>query len=101
MKLNQRKNTHVIVDRNHISVQYFFTKDDVGGQEPGARKVWAVIKFSHPDTKQLERIKAQEPQSLLDAPDKEIQQFIEKEVECFFKHCDEETEARMHQWSSK
>jgi hypothetical protein len=93
MKLNQRRSAHVIADNKYIAVEYSFTKDDVGGQQPGPRKLWAVIKFTNPQTRSVERLRVEEPQSLLEASDKEILAYIEREIECFFRHCDEETEA--------
>jgi hypothetical protein len=90
MKLNQRKSTHIIADHKSIAVEYCFTKEDVNGQEPGARRIWAIIKFKNPETKHHERLRVAEHQSILEAPEKEILSFIEKEVECFFKHCDED-----------
>jgi len=92
MKLNQRKSTHVIADSKVIAVQYCFTKDDVGGQSPGSRKVWVIIKFTNPETKHHELLRIEEPQDILEAGEKEIHEFIEREVECFFKHCDEDAQ---------
>ena len=90
MKLNQRKSTHVVADNRYIAVEYCFTKDDVCGQQPGARKVWVIIKLTNPETRQHECLRVQEPHDILEASEKEIQAFIKREVECFFKHCDEE-----------
>lgn len=83
----------MIVNEKTIPVQYYFTKDDVIGKQPGARNVWVVIKFTHPESKQQERIIVTEPQSILESTEKEVHAFIEREVECFFKHCDEEMKA--------
>lgn len=83
---------HVIADNKHIAVEYCFTKDDVGGKQPAAKKVWAVIKFQNPKTKSVERLRVAEPQSILEASEKEILSFIEHEVECYFRHCDEDAE---------
>jgi hypothetical protein len=92
MKLNQKKNTHVIVDGSCISVQYYMTMDDVAGQQPAPYKIWVIINFAHPQTKSIQRLRVEEPQDLIEATDAELQSFIESEIECFFRHCDEENE---------
>lgn len=92
MKLNQRKSTHVIVNNTPIAVQYCFTKDDVAGQAPGSRRLWAIISFTHPGSRQLVRMRVSEPQSILEATEKEMLEFVEREVECYINHCDDDHE---------
>lgn len=92
MKLNQKKNTHVIIGGSCISVQYYMTLDNICDQQPQTGKVWVVINFAHPHTRSVERIKVEEPQDIIEASDKEILSFVEREIECFFRHCDEENE---------
>lgn len=89
MRLNYKKSTHVVVDHCSIAVQYCFTKDDIQGQPPGHRKVWAVINFCNPETKVPVRLRVSEPQSILDASHAEIEKFIESEIDCYLHHCDE------------
>ena len=90
MRLNYKKSTHIVVNDTSIAVQYFFTKDDVCDQPPGSRKVWAVINFRHPHNHGLVRLRVAEPQSILDANHNEVETFVEREVECYINHCDED-----------
>lgn len=88
MKLNETKVTYVEADKKHVHVEYCFTKntkEDVAPDE----KVWALISFIHPETRQKERLRITEPEDILTSSEQDIHEFVEKEVECFLKDCRE------------
>ena len=89
MKLNESQVTYVEVQKKHIHVEYCFTKDPVKGKTAPQQKIWALISFIHPETRHMERLKVAEPADILNSPEEEIHEFVEKEVECFLKHCRE------------
>jgi hypothetical protein len=89
MKLNESRVTYVEANKKHVHVEYCFTKDAAKGKPAPEKKVWAMISFIHPETKQKERLKVAEPQDILKSSEEEIHEFVEKEVECFLKHCRE------------
>ncbi len=88
MKLNETRVTYVEANKKHVHVEYCFTKGSVKGK-PAQQKVWALISFIHPETKHKERLKVSEPQDILKSSEDEIHEFVEREVECFLKHCRE------------
>ncbi len=90
MKLNETRVTFVEANKKHVHVEYCFTKNTKKGVAPD-NKVWAMISFIHPETRQKERLKVTEPQDILKSSEEEIHEFVEKEVECFLKHCREYT----------
>lgn len=88
MKLNETRVTYVEANKKHVNVEYCFTKntkEDVAPDE----KVWAMISFIHPETRQKERLRIAEPVDILKSSEEEIHEFVEKEVECFLKDCRE------------
>lgn len=93
MRLNYKKSTHVIVNNCSIAAQYWFTKDDIAGQAPGSRRVWAIINFCHPETKLPVKLRVSELQNILDATHREIEKFVEGEIDCYINHCDEHEDA--------
>ncbi len=88
MKLNETRITYVEANKKHVHVEYCFTKDAARDTAPD-KKVWAMISFIHPETRQKERLRVTEPQDILKSSEDEIHEFVEKEVECFLKHCRE------------
>lgn len=88
MKLEQKQTTTVIVDKQSIHVDYYFTKDEVCGKT-GEGNIWAVMTFIHPESRQKDRLKVSEPKSILNASEDEIHSFVEREVECFLNDCAE------------
>jgi len=90
MKLNESRVTFVEANKKHVHVEYCFTKNTKKGVAPD-NKVWVMISFIHPETRQKERLKVTEPQDVLKSSEEEIHEFVEKEVECFLKHCREYT----------
>jgi hypothetical protein len=88
MKLNQAQTTNVIVDKKSIHVEYYFTENEVCGPS-GDGNIWVVMTFIHPESRQKDRLKVSEPESILNASEDEIHSFIEREVECFIKDCAE------------
>ena len=90
MKLNETRVTFVEANKKHVHVEYCFTKNTKKGVAPD-NKVWVMISFIHPETRQKERLKVTEPQDVLKSSEEEIHEFVEKEVECFLKHCREYT----------
>ncbi len=88
MKLNEEHTTHLIVDKKSVHVAYCFSKEDVCGKVPEGN-IWAVMSFIHPETKQKERLKVYEDETILNASEDEIHAFVEREVECFLKDCEE------------
>lgn len=88
MKLNETKITYVEASKKHVHVEYCFTKYAATKTAPD-KKVWAMISFIHPETRQKERLRIAEPQDILKSSEEEIHEFVEKEVECFLKHCRE------------
>ncbi len=89
MKLNETRVTYVEANKKHVYVEYCFTRDNDKGKQAPQQKVWAVISFLHPETKQKERLKVFETGDILKSTEQEIHEFVEKEVECFLKHCRE------------
>ncbi len=89
MKLNETRVTYVEANKKHVHVEYCFTKGTIKDKEAPQQKVWALISFIHPETRQKERLKVSEPLEILKSSEEEIHEFVEKEVECFLKHCRE------------
>jgi hypothetical protein len=89
MKLNETTVTYVEVNKKHVHVEYCFTKNTKKGDVAPDKKLWAMISFIHPETRQKERLRVTEPQDILKSTEEEIHEFVEKEVECFLKHCRE------------
>jgi hypothetical protein len=89
MKLNEVRTTHIEADKKLINVNYYFTKDSFNGKPVAEQNVWAVMSFIHPETRQNERLKVLEPVSILRSAEDAIHAFVEREVECFLKDCEE------------
>jgi hypothetical protein len=89
MKLNESRHTYIEANKKHVHVEYCFTKDAAKGMPVPQQKVWAMISFIHPETRQKERLKVAEPEDILKSTEAELHEFVEKEVECFLKHCRE------------
>jgi hypothetical protein len=88
MKLNETRITYVEANKKHVHVEYCFTKNTKTDQAPD-NKVWAMISFIHPETRHKERLRVSEPLDILKSSEEEIHEFVEREVECFLKHCRE------------